>query len=161
MMISVQQCSMVAAGERNDPQMSSRGQYLVLHFGMQGTSGVKEICSAVPCESNSCGCKRNSGPPKKLKFDLLAFLHWAVANEGFSGAPNLAWFSEILMRMAKPHPGMENIGVPEMEEMLVKEFSQVIQSAISIKEISAEIKFCEIMSNFTSQGHCSPAVGVL
>lgn len=41
------------------------------------------------------------------------------------------------MRMAKPHPGMENVRVSEMEEMLMKEFSQVIQSAIAIKEISA------------------------
>lgn len=65
------------------------------------------------------------------------------------------------MRMAKPHPGMENIGVSEMEEMLMKEFSPVIQSAISIKEISREIKFCKIMSNFRSQGHYSPAAGVL
>lgn len=65
------------------------------------------------------------------------------------------------MRMAKPHPGMENVGVSEMEEMLMKEFSQVNQSAISIKETSAEIKFCEIMTNFRSQGHYSPAVGVL
>lgn len=65
------------------------------------------------------------------------------------------------MRMAKPHPGMENKGVPEMEEVLMKEFSQVIQPAISINEISAEIKFGEIMSSFTSQGHSSPAVGVL
>lgn len=76
----------------------------------------------------------------------------------FSGALNLAWFSEILMRMAKPHPGMENIGVSEMEEMLMKEFSQVNQSAVSIKETSSEIKFCEIMTNFRSQGHYSPAV---
>lgn len=74
---------------------------------------------------------------KKFKFDLLAILHWAFANEDFSVALNLAWFGETLMRMAKPHPGMENIRVSEMEEMLMKEFSQVIQSAISIKEISA------------------------
>lgn len=65
------------------------------------------------------------------------------------------------MRMAKPHPGMENIGASEMEEMLMKEFSQVIQSAISIKEISTEIKFCESKSNFRSQGHYSPSVAVL
>jgi len=31
---------------------------------------------------------------------------------------------EILMRMAKMHLGVENIHVSEMEEMLMKEFSQ-------------------------------------
>lgn len=41
------------------------------------------------------------------------------------------------MRVAKTHPGMENVRVSEMEEMLMKEFSQVIQSAVAIKEISA------------------------
>lgn len=69
------------------------------------------------------------------KFDLV-ILYWAFTNEGFSVALNLAWFVEILMRMAKPHLGMENIRVSEMEEMLMKEFAQIIQSAISIKEIS-------------------------
>lgn len=39
------------------------------------------------------------------------------------------------MRTAKTHPGMENTRVPEMEEILLKEFSKVIKSAISIKEI--------------------------
>lgn len=71
----MQQCSVVAAGDRNYLQMSSRGQYLVLHFGMQDTSGVKENCSVIPCDSNGCGCKRYLGSPKKLKFDLLAVLH--------------------------------------------------------------------------------------
>lgn len=158
MMIRMQQCSVVAAGNRNDLQMSSLSQYLVLHVVMQDTSLMKKICSVVPCDSNSCVSKMNLGPQKKFKFYLLAVLHWAVANENFSGALNLAWFSEILMRMAKPHPGMENIGVSEMEEMLMKEFSQVNQSAVSIKETSSEIKFCEIMTNFRSQGHYSPAV---
>lgn len=69
MMIRVQQCSVVAAGDRNDLQISSCGQYLVLHFGTHCTRG-----SVVPCDSNSCGCKKNLGPPKKFTFDLLAVL---------------------------------------------------------------------------------------
>lgn len=40
------------------------------------------------------------------------------------------------MREAKTHLGMKNLHVSELEEMLLKEFSHVIQSAISIKEIA-------------------------
>lgn len=75
MMIRMQQCSVVAAGNRNDLQMSSLSQYLVLHVVMQDTSLMKKICSVVPCDSNSCVGKMNLGPQKKFKFYLLAVLH--------------------------------------------------------------------------------------
>lgn len=66
---------LVAAGNRNDLQMSSLSQYLVLHVVMQDTSLMKKICSVVPCDSNSCVGKMNLGPQKKFKFYLLAVLH--------------------------------------------------------------------------------------